>query len=377
MDIDTFLLERNQSEYENHVEINLTESGVHPQTVRDLLDDAELDAFLSLPINYGHTEGTPELRDAIASWYPGASAGNVLVTTGTSEANFIAAWTLLEPGDEFALMIPNFMQLDGVARSMGARVTHLQLRPELGWRLDFDEVERQLASRPRLVSIVNPHNPSGRVMSRADMARLVALVADCGAWLLVDEIYRGAELGDRPETPSFWGLYDRVIITSSTSKSLAHAGLRLGWIVAPEAFVHECMRRQDYTTIGTSPLSQFLATRLLGPGRREQVLARSRQILSDNLAAFEQWAAGRGHDMTYVRPDAGGMVFLRYHYGIGSTDLSTQLRETESVFLVAGDWFGMDGHLRVGIGGEAEKIREGLRRFGRFLDRLNAGPGTG
>jgi aspartate/methionine/tyrosine aminotransferase len=77
VDIPTFLLERNQSEFENQVEINLTESGVHPQSVGELLKGEDLSRFLQLRVGYGHTEYTPELREAIATWYPGASARNV------------------------------------------------------------------------------------------------------------------------------------------------------------------------------------------------------------------------------------------------------------------------------------------------------------
>jgi aspartate/methionine/tyrosine aminotransferase len=370
MDIQTFLLERNQSEYENEVDINLTESGVHPLPVKQLLDADEIDQLLSLSIGYGHTEGTPALRQAIASWYPGAGADNVLVTTGASEANFVVAWSLLDRGDRVALMVPNFMQLDGAARSFGAEVVPLPLRPELGWRFDLDEIARLLESGCKLVSIVNPNNPSGRIMPAEDMRALVQLVERASAWLLVDEIYRGAELGDQPETPTFWGMSDRVIVTSSTSKSIAHAGLRLGWIVAPDPMIRQFMRRQDYTTIGTSPLSQFLALKLLSPPMRERILARSRRILTDNLALFERWAAGR-QGISYTPPQAGGMVFFRYAHPLNSTELSRRLREQESVFIVAGDWFGFDGHLRVGIGGKPEHIGHGLARLGTFLDGLN------
>ena len=90
------------------------------------------------------------------------------------------------------------------------------------------------------------------------MRKLVRLVSAAGAWLLVDEIYRGAELDGHPETKTFWGMSKRIIVTSSTSKSIAHPGLRLGWLVAPPEFIYECMRRQDYTTIGTSPPSDHL-----------------------------------------------------------------------------------------------------------------------
>jgi aspartate/methionine/tyrosine aminotransferase len=370
MDIETFLLERNQSEFENEVEINLTESGVHPLTVRGLLDDAELREFLALPISYGHTEGTPALRRAIASWYPGATADNVLATTGASEANFVTAWSLLGAGRTLAYMLPNFMQLAGTARSFGSEVRTFSLRPEADWALDVDGLARAVTPTTALISLVNPNNPSGRILTDAEMAAVIDVAARVGAWLHVDEIYRGAELGEQSETPTFWGRYDKVIVTSSTSKALAHAGLRLGWVVAPPGFIYECMRRQDYTTIGSSPLSQFLAERLLRPERRTAVLARSRKILTANLHRFEEWAAAIGGGLSYRRPQAGGMVFFRYPWVVNSTELSRRLRERESVFVVAGDWFGMDQHLRIGLGSEPDKLNAGLERLGRFISSL-------
>lgn len=370
MDIPTFLLERNQSEFENQVEINLTESGVHPLSVGELLNEQDLSRFLQLRVGYGYTEGTPELREAIATWYPDAGVRNVLATTGTSEANFLVAWSLLRSSDTLAFMVPNFMQLDGVARGFGANVIHFKLRPELGWRLDFDEVQSVLSTNPALVSVVNPHNPTGRVMPPEDMRRLVELTERAGAWLLVDEIYRGAELGSAPETTSFWGTSPRVIVTCSTSKSLAHPGLRLGWIVAPEEVIYECMRRQDYTTIGTSPLSQYLATWLLTPTNRARVLERSRRILTRNAAVFGDWVSSRDRGISYLPPEAGGMVFFRYPHALSSRVLSERLRTEASVLVVAGEWFGMDGYLRVGIGGEEAKIRLGLERLAKLLDSL-------
>jgi len=370
LDIPTFLLERNQSEFENQVEINLTESGVHPLSVGELLPEEELSRFLQLRVGYGYTEGTPELREAIATWYPGASAHNVLATTGTSEANFLVAWSLLRSSDTLAFMAPNFMQLDGVARGFGANVIHFKLRPELGWRLDFDEVQSVLRTKPTLISVVNPHNPTGRVMPPEDMRRLVDLTERAGVWLQVDEIYRGAEIGSAPETTSFWGTSPRVIVTCSTSKSLAHPGLRLGWIVAPEQVICECMRRQDYTTIGTSPLSQYLATWLLTPMNRARVLDRSRRILTRNAAVFGEWVSSRNRGISYLPPEAGGMVFFRYPHALSSRVLCERLRTEASVLVVAGEWFGMDGYLRVGIGGEEGMIQLGPERLGKLLDSL-------
>jgi aspartate/methionine/tyrosine aminotransferase len=187
---------------------------------------------------------------------------------------------------------------------------------------------------------------------------------------LSDEVYRGSETDGRAETPTLWGLYEKTIVTSSTSKSLAHAGLRVGWIVAPAAFISEMMRRQDYTSIGTGPLNQSLAATLLSPARRVTILAGGRAILGRNLGIIDGWIERWNGRLRYDRPAAGGMVFVAYDFAIGSSELSQMLREQESTFVVAGDWFGLDGHLRIGTGGHAHELEEGLARIDRVLKRL-------
>jgi len=370
MEFETFLLERNQSLYENQVEINLTESGVHPFSLREFLEPDELQALLDLPLGYGHTEGTPELRDAIASWHPGASAENVLVTTGASEANLLALLASVSAGDEVVVVLPNFMQIPGAARALGADVREVTLSEDRGWRIDRETLFRTISPRTKLIALCNPNNPTGITLNDADRSALLDACERSGAWLLADEIYRGAELGGRGETATFWGANDRIIVTGGLAKSFAHAGLRIGWIIAPQPFLYECMRRQDYTTIGSNAVGQFVGTLLLGADRREKVFARNRKILNGNLALLKDWIAARANSVSLVPPEAGGMAFLNYAQPLNSTEFSRRLRVEENVFVVAGDWFGLDGRIRVGIGGDNALLLEGLSRLGRFLDRL-------
>jgi aspartate/methionine/tyrosine aminotransferase len=371
MQIDTFLLERNQSLYENTVEINLTESGVEPMTLAELLTPQELEALMNLRLGYNYTEGTPELRAAIATWYPGAAPENVLVTTGAAEANFVMAWSMLNASDTIAFMLPNFMQIAGLAEALGAQRRNFSLTlQDGGWRLDRRALDAAVAGGATLIAVCNPNNPTGAVLGEADMAAIIAAAGASGAWLLCDEIYRGSELDGRPETVTFWGRYEKTIITSSTSKSLAHAGLRIGWAVAPPQLISEAVRRQDYTTIGTGPINQFLAATILAPARRSAILARSRAILGHNMGLIDAWVARWNGRLRYVRPEAGGMVFVAYDFPINSAELSRLIRERENTFVVAGDWFGMDGHLRIGTGGHAHELAEGLARIDRVLSTL-------
>src|SRR4030042_3538358 len=115
MKIETFEMERMQSTWENVVEFNLSESGVHPLSLGEFVGREDLDRILKLGLGYSQTNGTPELREAIASLYPGASIEQILFTSGSSEANFLLIWSRIEPGDEGVFMLPDYLQMWGLA----------------------------------------------------------------------------------------------------------------------------------------------------------------------------------------------------------------------------------------------------------------------
>lgn len=363
----TFLLERNQTLYENSVEINLTESGVHPCTVGDILSAAEIAALGATALGYGHTDGRPGLRRAVADWYPGAAPENVVICHGSSEANLLALAALCQPGDEIVFITPNFMQLDGLARGLGISVRQAPLSAEAGWQPDLAALRAAITPETRMITLADPNNPTGTILTEASRRGLAELAAELGVWLLVDEIYRGGEIDGGPAATA-WGFGSRVIVAGGLSKSFACPGLRLGWLIAPTEVVGECQRRQDYTTIGTGTLAQLMAERAMQPARREQLLQRGRGILAEGRETVRNWLA-RHNGWTWVEPRAGGMAFLGYDFTMPSEEFSVRLREEESVFVAAGAWFGIEGHIRIGIGVTPDHLTEGLRRIDRFLAR--------
>ena len=253
-------MERMQSTWENLVDYDMSESGVRPLTLRELVEMGfDLDAFLDRPLGYSQSNGTLELRERLAAIYPGADVEQIEVTNGTSEANYLIALSQLRPGDEVAMEVPNYMQMPGVARSLGATVRTFSLRQDTGWEPDWDEFERAVTSRTRLLYLSNPNNPTGSVLSRGAMERIVSRCESTGAWLLADEVYLGAEV-DRERTASFWGMSDRVIVTSGLSKAYGIPGVRIGWMVGPRSLVSECWSQHDYLTIGPNKLSDRLAS---------------------------------------------------------------------------------------------------------------------
>jgi aspartate/methionine/tyrosine aminotransferase len=372
MQIETFELERNQSLYENTVEFNLTESGIHPYTLRELLSEEQQEEVLDLRLGYGQTNGAPELRTTLASYYPGCNEDNIIVTNGSAEANFVAFWSLLEPGDEVAMMLPNYQLLYGLTRSMGCTVKPFLLREDMNWAPDLDQLESQLSDKTKVIALCNPNNPTGAILSKQAMERIVELAASRDCYILSDEIYAGSEL-DGVETPSFVGLYDKVIVASGLAKSLSHPGLRMGWLAGPRDVIDGAWHHHDYTSISTGIISQYVANVILQPEKRQEVLDRGRELLRTNVPIVQQWVARHSENFRLIPPKAGGMAFIGYNIDINSSELVSRLRKEKSVLIVAGDWFGMDNFLRLGIGGETEELIGGLERIDEFLGELRAG----
>jgi aspartate/methionine/tyrosine aminotransferase len=385
MRIELFDLERFQSTYENEVEFNLSESGVHPLRLGELVHDpAARDALLAETLRYTQTNGTPPLRALIASMYPGATPDHVQVTNGGSEANYIAIWKLVEPGDEVVAMTPNYRQTWSLARAFGATLVDWPLVNDgTRWRVDVDALERLASARTRLIIICNPNNPTGARFPASDLDRIAAIAERHGSWVLADEIYRGAER-DGCETASMWGRGNRVIVTSGLSKAYGLPGLRIGWVVAPPQLVESLWAYHDYTTIAPGALSDALARRALEPRRRAAILARTRDILNQNFPIVASWLDRHDGLFSYVPPDAGAIVYTRYHHDINSTELVTRMRLEHSVLVVPGDHFGMDGYLRLGFGEDSRHLRGALERVGacmadcgmRIAESLRSGPST-
>ena len=375
MRIDLFRMERTQCLYENVVEFNLSESGVQPVQIGELLHEPERERLLLLGLKYPHSDGSPELRGHIARFYDARSRDHVLVTNGGSEANYTTLWGLLGRGDRLAFMIPNYMQGWGLGRAFGERTDTFRLveRREPGgrsrWALDVDSLQRAVSRRTRIIMVTNPNNPTGAVLDEAEMDAVVRAARRAGAWILSDEVYRGAEVSGGT-TPTFWGRHDKVIITAGLSKAFGMPGLRIGWIVAPPATIRHLARYHDYTTLTPTIVSDRLATIAMEPDRREALLARTRGIIRANLPRLEAWI--RTHDgiLTWIPPQAGAIALVRYALPVSSTALFERLRRKHSVLITPGAHFGIGRYIRIGYGYDVEAMVKGLRRIDLALADL-------
>jgi len=371
--IDLFRMERTQCLYENEVEYNLSESGVLPLKVEEILEGSDLAAFLSIGLKYPESTGSDQLRDHIAQWY-GTTREHVLVTNGGSEANFTSLWGLLEKGDHAAVMLPNYLQSWGLSRAFAAKTNPFYLveKKENGkprWALDVDGLRRAVSKKTRLIVVTNPNNPTGAVLTEQEMDEVLRVARKANAWLLVDEIYRGAEVSG-PLTPTFWGRYDKLLITSGLSKAFGLPGLRTGWIVSSPKTITKLCSYHDYTTLTPTTLSDRLARIVMEPTRREKILERTRAIIRRNLPRLESWIHSHDDIFDYIPPVAGAITFFRYKLPISSTALFDRLRKEHSVLITPGDHFGLGRYIRVGYGYDVDYTLRGLARVDRTLEEL-------
>ena len=368
-----FDLERWQSTWEHRVRYNLSESGVHPLSLAELMEVTETDVETvnALRLGYSQTNGSDELRTAIASLYSGVPPDNVLVTIGGSEANFLACTTLLSSVSRVCVQLPNYLQSWGIAHNIGAVGVTFSRHPELGWEPDLDELRSAIRADTTLVVITHPNNPTGHVLSSGARKAVMDRVQETGAWLLVDEIYQGAEVTG--ETTASWlGDYDRTIITNGLSKAYGLPGLRIGWMIAPPEFIARAEQRHDYAVICPSALSDFLATRALSAPGRSRLLERTRRIIRDNYSILESWLTAQGDLFAWEKPDAGAICLTRYHLPIDSVPLVERLHSGYDVLLVPGAHVGMDKYLRIGCGGPKDHLVEGLAALERGMKGIES-----
>jgi aspartate/methionine/tyrosine aminotransferase len=365
--IEPFELERWQSVWENKVELNISESGVHPLTTAELVPDAEqLKKILDVQQVYPQTNGSEELRTRIAELYPGAKIENVLVTSGGSEANYVSTWGLIEPGDEVVFMMPNYMQIAGLARGFGATVKPLWLVESLDWGINVDDLPRLVTGKTKIIAICNPSNPTGAVLREDMRAAILAAAEKVGAWVISDEVYRGAEF-DGEMAASLWGGYERVLVTAGLSKAYSLPGLRTGWVVGPPKMIEKLWSYHDYTSISPSMLTDRLASAALEPARRAWILNRTRETVRANYPPLQQWLADHADIFSHVPPKAGAIAWAGLRDGRNSAQMAEELRVQKSVLLVAGEQMGMESFVRFGFGGDPGHLHKALGRIDEYL----------
>jgi aspartate/methionine/tyrosine aminotransferase len=366
-----FELERFFARWEFAVRYLLCASDVEGWKMADLLELADPETramWADLRLGYTESTGHPLLRAEIAGLYEDLVADDVLVFAGAEEAIFCLANVLLGPGDHAIVTWPGYQSLYEVGRATGADVALHELREADGWALDIDRLVASMRPETRLVVVNAPHNPTGMLPTHDEWRALIAACAARGIHLLADEVYRFLEVDEAERLPAgVDALPGPGISLGVMSKSFALAGLRIGWLATKDrALLARCAAFKDYTTICSSAPSEILA--LIALRARDRVLARSREIVLDNLALldgfFERWVG----TFDWVRPRGGSIGFPKLRSDVLIDRFVAELVEAEGVLLLPGSTFGHPGnHFRIGFG--RTNMPEALTGLERYASR--------
>lgn len=311
--------------------------------------------------------GLPELREAIARVLGGARGAawsaeeQVLVTAGANLAFAEVLPAIVDPGDEVLLLSPYYLNHGMAVELMGARPVEVPLPAASGFAVDFDALERAVTPRTRVLVLVNPSNPTGAVLGRGEMERLLALARAHGLWVVSDETYEDFVLDAPPDgwasAASFPEHAERVVVLGSFSKSAGLSGWRVGWIAGPSDLVHELLKCHD-TMIICAPVAGQLGARAALEGDRgwleahRETLRRRRGLVLDGLARSPVLetapGASRGAMFVLVRPRAGLLT--------DSTATALDVIAKTGVALVPGAAFGRcgEGWLRLSFAAASE-----------------------
>jgi aspartate/methionine/tyrosine aminotransferase len=374
MRLTSFALERFFARWEFTAEMILCASDVEGWPMAEVLalaGEEDRGRWEHLRLGYTESPGLPELRAEIASLYDTVQPDDVLVFSGAEEAIFALHNVLLASGDHAAVVRPAYQSLGEVARAAGAEVSGIELREESGWQLDVDAVRDLLRPSTRLVLVNEPHNPTGSLSDRATFDRLVALTAESGARLIVDEVYRFLEFDPADRLPAAADASPTGVSIGVMSKSFAMAGLRIGWVTTRDRdLLARLAAFKDYTTICNSGPSELLA--LIALRARDRVLARNREIVLSNMTHLDEFFGRWRGTFEWARPKGGSIGFPSLALDVPVDRFAEELVAEAGVLIAPGGLFGgAADHFRLGFG--RTNMPEALARLEDFTHRRYPG----
>lgn len=349
----------------NSCEIDLGGAGVTKLKLKEVVTSIDYDRLMK----YGAaTNGSETLRKAIADWFPGVEAENVLVTSATSEANLLCNLRVLKAGDEYVAEYPCYTQSVGFAKSLGCKIRKFYLDEKNDWRPDLKRLNEIVTKRTKIIFFDNPNNPTGAMLTDDEMRTICEIAENVGAYVVCDNALRGSEFDGKLALTPF-GYYDKVVVTGSISK-LGMTDPRIGWLIADKEFVKSCWKFKDYTTLSHSALGEYLAIEALQEKNRLDTIKRNLQFSQTCLALLSQFIDENNRVLSWVPPNAGFTAFPKYDSQLTSEEFCKNLLREEKLLISPGQHFGLDKHLRINIGSAKGIMTEGLERLRRFMKNL-------
>ena len=364
MKIDIFKVEEWFNQYEKTAKYNLADTCIDSMSINELLklSNEKLDDILSKKLNYGDIQGSLRLKQAILGLYQNQDLENITVTHGAIGANQLVFLSLVEPEDEVIAILPAYQQHYSIPKALGAVVKPLFLKPENNWLPDIEELKKLISSKTKLITLINPNNPTGSVIEDSLMQDIINTAN--GVYILVDEVYRGIVRDDKYKTTSIADLYDRGIATSSLSKGFSLAGLRVGWIAAGKEIIKEINHQREYNTISVSILDDYFASIALE--NKDKIFKRNLEKQQIGYNILSDWVDSEPL-INCVLPNGGTTAFIKYDIPVSSYELCRELLKDTGVLFLPGETLEFDRYLRLGYCNNPEKLQKGLDIFSKYM----------
>ena len=279
MKLQRFEVESYMTLHENNCRYNLADTVAKSLTLKELLaydKKDSLEDLMNLSLDYGAIEGSHELKKGILSLYQSGDDEEIAICHGGVNANELVLMTLLSTNDHILSFLPTYQQLYSFPESLGVEVDFIHLKEENEWKIDFEELEKNIRENTRMICLNLPNNPTGTTLDHEEMHQLIQICKKHDLYVLVDEIYRGLY-----QEESISDLYEKGIATSGLSKVLSTPGLRVGWIKTKDKeLIRLINERRDYSIISSGPINDYLGALTLKYSK--EILKRNREILEEN-----------------------------------------------------------------------------------------------
>ena len=373
MYIKPFAVEEWMNEYEVGARFNIAETCVDSVSLDQLFaltgEDKEkfLADFAARRLTYGDILGSPALRSGICGLYKTVQPDQVVPTHGAAGANHHVFCSLISTGDRVVSIMPTYQQLYSIPEALGADVAIMHLKQENGYLPDLAELKALVTPETKMICLNNPNNPTGALMSEAQLQQIVDIARSVDAYILCDEVYRHLTQTD-DWCPSIVDLYEKGISVSSMSKVFSLAGLRLGWIATRDAAALKAfLSHRDYNLISCGLFDDAAASVALA--HRDVMLKRNRAIVRENLAILDQWVAEHER-FYYTKPKAGTTALVYYDYDIPSYEFCKKMYHKTGAFVTPGDCFEQPHSMRIGYACDKQTLKDGLAAIAAFADTL-------
>ncbi len=318
-----------------------------------------------LDLGRGMQSGADEFKEALMNMYD-CESGNIVTTVGGTAANFLVFLSILDKGDEFIIEQPGYQPMWMTPEMLGARKVPWIRHFKDGFRLDIEALEGLITDRTKLIVLTNPHNPTGVVADREREIRKVAEFAQAkGIYVLIDEIFLDGAFA--PQL-SAYGL-PNVIITSSMTKVYGLGGQRTGWIIASTEIVSRCQYAKVHTTGSSSYIGEVMNAHALRKARKHLV-QKFFDLSMTNYRVVSEWMEANQDIVEWVVPNSGIMCFPKYKVDMSSIELCHKLLDDHGVMVNPGEYFNLDGHIRLSYACSEDVLTSGLNALGNGLKQL-------